>query len=163
MLSPVGWKELVAQSFSHCRAVLKSQVTLADHNESFRLFLYIDALDLLCSGTVTPIPSENLSKRHTVQRHQPLCFLSGHFSKTQHRWFTLEKVAYAFIATVGRMHWLLSITDGLDLYTHSHNLVFFSVHLLLFLIVLQLLCVRVLSLDYSLEYILLHLCAYQGC
>lgn len=57
------------------------------------------------------------------QRHQPLGFLSGHFSDSSLRLSAIEKEAYAIMATIERMHWLPASSRGFDLYT-DHNLVF---------------------------------------
>lgn len=39
-------------------------------------------------------------------------------------WSTLEKEAFAILATVDRMHWLPATSNGFDRYTEHHKLVF---------------------------------------
>lgn len=73
---------------------------------------------------VTQVPVVDLSTPHAKQRHQPIWFLSGSFTSSSFRWSTLEKEASVIMSTVERMHWLLAIPDGFDLFTDQHNLIF---------------------------------------
>ena len=73
---------------------------------------------------ITQVPYTELSKPHVDQRHEPLAFLSGHFTGSQLGWSTLEKEAFAVMATTDRMHWILATPDGFDLYTDHQNLIF---------------------------------------
>lgn len=103
---------------------VEHQVTLAHRDANQRLCVYTDASDFLRSGIVTQVPPIDISKPYAKQRHQPLAFLSGHFSGPQIRWSILEKEAFAIMATTERMHWLLATPDGFDLYTDHQNLIF---------------------------------------
>lgn len=124
LLSTLDWGKTEQDAFDRCKAAVEQQVTLAHRDISRRLCVYTDASDLIWSGIVTQVPPEDLSLPHVDQRHQPLSFLSGHFTGPQLGWSTLEKEAFAIMATVERMHWLLATTDGFDLYTDHHNLIF---------------------------------------
>ena len=72
---------------------------------------------------ITQVPYTDLAKPHVDQRHEPLAFLSGHFTGSQLGWSTLEK-ALAVMATTDRMHWILATPDGFNLYTDHQNLIF---------------------------------------
>lgn len=123
-LSNIGWSSTEEDAFRDCQIALQNQVTLAHRDYSKRLCVFTDASDLVWSGIVTQIPPIDIPKAHMDQRHQPLAFLSGHFSGAQLGWSTLEKEAYAIMATIERMHWILATTDGFDLFTDHHNLIF---------------------------------------
>lgn len=73
---------------------------------------------------MTQVPRLDLALAHVDQRYEPLGYLSGRFNATQLGWSTLEKEAYAVMATIGRMRWLAATVDGFDLYTDHNNLVF---------------------------------------
>lgn len=123
-LIDVGWSNIEQTAFDSCKRALETQVTLAHHDVQKRLCVYTDACDTVWSGVITQVPYEDLSKDHADQRHDPLAFLSGHFTGSQLGWSTLEKEASAVMATTERMHWLLATPDGFDLYTDHHNLIF---------------------------------------
>lgn len=123
-LSDIGWSDSHESAFSDCKKALAHQVTLRHHDESLRLSVYTDASDTVWSGMITQVPWEDLGKPQADQRHGPLAFLSGRFNQTQLRWSVLEKEAYAALATLARMHWLVSTPSGFDLYTDHNNLIF---------------------------------------
>lgn len=122
MLSAAAWNEPEAESFTQCKAILQSQKTLAHCNDSLRLCVYTDASDLLWSSSVTQLPPKDRNKSHAVQRHQLLCFLSGHFSKVQPCGSALEKEAYTTMGTIERKHSTLSATAEFDLNTDHQNI-----------------------------------------
>lgn len=123
-LRNIGWGKAEDDAFENCKQALEHQTTLAHRNDSCRLCVYTDACDLVWSGIVTQVPPSDISKTHDDQRHQPLAFLSGRFTGPQLGWSTLEKEAFAIMATVDRMHWVLATPDGFDLFTDHHNLIF---------------------------------------
>lgn len=63
-------------------------------------------------------------KNHSARGLQTLSFHPGHFSGLQLDWYTLEKEACVILVTAGRLHWLLGISNGFDLYTDLSNLIF---------------------------------------
>lgn len=123
-LEALGWTEADARVFHHCKDALEKQVTLSHRDMKKRLCVYTDASDGFWSGMLTQVPHEDLSKKHQLQKHEPLAFLSGQFNKTQMGWSVLEKEAYAVMATLDRMHWLVANPDGFDLFTDHNNLIF---------------------------------------
>ena len=123
-LTTAGWSQVETDAFDSAKHALEHQVTLAHRDDTRRLCVYTDASDHLWSGMVTQVPPEDLRKPHVDQRHQPLCFLSGHFQGSSFGWSTLEKEASAIMSTIERMHWLLATPDGFDLHTDHHNLIF---------------------------------------
>jgi len=123
-LSDLGWSQTELEAFNNCKNAVAHQVTLSHPDPKKRLCVYTDASDYVWSGIVTQTPREDIHLDHVDQRHQPLSFLSGHFTGSELGWSILEKEAYAIMATVERMHWLLSTPSGFDLFTDHHNLIF---------------------------------------
>lgn len=123
-LSSSHWGQPESDAFDLCKQALENQVTLTHRDLSKRLCVFTDASELLWSGIVTQVPFGDLAKPFVDQRHAPLCFLSGQFTNAELRWATIEKEAYATMATVERMNWLLATTDGFDLFTDHKNLIF---------------------------------------
>jgi transposase InsO family protein len=123
-LDSVGWGPSEKQAFDDCRGALAHQVTLAHRDDAKRLCIFTDASDTAWSGILTQVPFHDTCKPFSEQNHVPLGFLSGRFSQTQLGWSTLEKEAYAVMATLTRMHWLASCPSGFDLFTDHNNLIF---------------------------------------
>eukprot|EP00178_Gracilaria_changii_P000257 TRINITY_DN1027_c0_g1_i1.p2 TRINITY_DN1027_c0_g1~~TRINITY_DN1027_c0_g1_i1.p2 ORF type:complete len:1106 (+),score=114.18 TRINITY_DN1027_c0_g1_i1:5972-9289(+) len=123
-LETLGWSETELNAFHNCKEALSRLVTLAHCDDRLRLCIYTDASDTNWSGIVTQVPYEDLSKPHKLQRHSRLSFCSGRFNSTQLEWSTLEKEAFAIMATVDRMHWLAATAAGFDLFTDHNNLIF---------------------------------------
>ena len=124
LLSSIGWSLAETMSFDACRKSLASQVTLAHRDEKKRLSIYTDASDFAWSGIATQVPLADLTLPAAEQRHEPLAFLSGRFNLTQLGWSTIEKEAFAAIATIERLHWIAATSAGFDLHTDHNNLVF---------------------------------------
>jgi len=123
-LSEVGWTDTHTSTFIACKDALAAQVKLSHRDASKRLCVFTDASDSVWSGVITQVPISDVNLPHSEKRHEPLAFLSGRFDATQLRWSTLEKEAYAIMATTERMHWILSDSAGFDIYTDHNNLVF---------------------------------------
>jgi len=123
-LADAGWTNSHTITFQACKEALAAQVKLAHRDFSKRLCVFTDASDSVWSGVITQIPLSDINLPHNEKRHQPLAFLSGKFDATQLRWSTLEKEAYAIMATTERMHWILSDSAGFDIFTDHNNLVF---------------------------------------
>lgn len=122
--SRFGWDSLASAAFNHFKRALQQQVTLAHKDASQLLCVYMDASDLIWSGVITQVSFSDVGKDHINLRHQPLFFLSGHCSGPQLGWSTLENEAYAIMASVERMHWLLATSDGFDLFIDHYSLIF---------------------------------------
>ena len=97
---------------------------MAHRDENLRLCIYTDASDIALSGIFTKVTHVDLAKPNKEQRHQPLPFLSGRFNTTKLGWSTIEKEAYAVLASLERLHWLAATPEGFDLYTDHENLIF---------------------------------------
>lgn len=123
-LDKLGWTSSLTQSFERCKTAIADRVTLAHRDESKRLCIYTDASDTHWSGIVTQVPLTDISLPHSDQAHDPLAFHSGVFSATQIGWSTVEKEAYAVLASIERSHWLAACPAGFDLYTDHNNLIF---------------------------------------
>lgn len=123
-LHDIGWTPALSDAFAACKDAIAARVTLAHRDESKRLCIYTDASDSHWSGIVTQVPIEDLSKPHAEQPHEPLAFHSGRFSATELGWSTLEKEAYAVLASVERSHWLAACPAGFDLFTDHNNIIF---------------------------------------
>ena len=123
-LDALGWNDQESLAFENCKKALANIVTLAHRDESQRLVVYTDASDTVWSGIITQVPPRDLNKPHAEQQHSPLAFCSGVFNATQLGWSVLEKEAFAILATLERMHWLVATSAGFDLYTDHNNLIF---------------------------------------
>ena len=110
--------------FENCKQALANQVTLLHRDRRKRPCVYTDASKTVWSGIVTQVPYSDLSQSHSQQRHDALAFLSGKFNSTQLGWSILEKEAFAVLATLKRMHWLVASLDGFDLQTDHNNLIY---------------------------------------
>lgn len=73
---------------------------------------------LCCPGSSVNIL--NFPKSYKDHLRTPLKFL-GHFFGSQLGLATLQKKAYAFIATVHRAHWVLAARAKFNLLTNYHN------------------------------------------
>ena len=124
LLKTVQWGHIEEECFEKCKQAVKSQVLLVHRDNTKRLCLFTDASDTGWAGILTQIPANQVGTDHEIQDHQPLAFLSGHFNETQLSWATVEKEAYAIIASCIRMHWLLATPEGFDIYTDHNNLIF---------------------------------------
>ena len=107
-MSQIGWSEHEEDAFQACKIALRERVVLAHRDHCKRICIYVDASDLSWAGIVWQIPFCDIHLPHSDQAHEPWSFLSRHFNATQSRWYTIEKGAYAIMATVERMHWLAS-------------------------------------------------------
>lgn len=123
-LDSLGWSPFQTSAFDACKHAISDRVTLAHRDEDKRLCVYTDASDSHWSGMITQVPNADLSLPHSEQRHEPLAFHSGRFDPTQMGWSTIEKEAYAVLASVERSHWLAACPAGFDLYTDHNNLIF---------------------------------------
>lgn len=65
-----------------------------------------------------------MNKPHADKRHESLAFLSERFGDRQLRWSILEKEAFAILASLHRMHWLVATPEGFDICTDNHNIIF---------------------------------------
>lgn len=124
LLENLGWTPSLTAVFEACKSAIVSRIKLVHCDDSKRLCIYTDASDTQWSGIVTQVPYSDLSLPHAEQRHEPLAFHSVRFSATKLSWSTIEKEAYAVLASVGQAHWLATCADGFDLYTDHNNLIF---------------------------------------
>lgn len=124
ILNNLGWHDELTTAFNNCKAAIIHRTTLAHRDNTKRLCLYTDASETHWSGIVTQVPHGQLNMQHAAQDHEPLAFHSGRFSGAQVSWSTIEKEAFAVLATTERSHWLASTPAGFDLYTDHNNLVF---------------------------------------
>lgn len=123
-LTTLAWGDAELTCFEKCKSALANQINLHHRDASKRLCVYTDSSDHVWSGIVTQVPFGDLALAHAEQRHEPLAFISGRFSDREYRWSILEKEAYAILATMDRMHWVLATPCGFDLFTDHNNLIF---------------------------------------
>lgn len=124
LLADVGWGQAEISAFANCKLALANRVKLAHRDSEKKLCFYADASDTHWAGITTQVPMADLHKPHSLKRHEPLSFLSGHFTDTQMRWSTFEKEAFGIMSTLDKMHWLASSADSFELYTDHNNLIF---------------------------------------
>lgn len=119
-----GWNETHAAAFYSCETALVSQVTLTYRDPSQRFCINTDACDDKCSGIATQIPSTDVDHPPSEQQNAPLAFLSGRCTVTKSSWAVLEKEVWAVVATLTRLHWLVSTPDVFDLFTDHNKIIF---------------------------------------
>lgn len=124
LLSQLGWSGKEDEAVYKFKKAVERQVILPHRDITIRICVYTDASELLWSGVVTQVLLADLNKAHGDQTHQPLTFLSGHFSGSQLGWSILDKEAFAIMVTTECLHWLLAKPSGFDLYTDHNNLIF---------------------------------------
>lgn len=120
----IGWNHKEKNAFELCKQAILHRTTLAHRDEAKRLCIYTNASNTHWAGIVTQVPYDQQSRPHAKQEHEPLAFHSGRFAKTQVGWSTLEKEAFAVMASIECSHWLSSSTDGYNLFTYHNNLIF---------------------------------------
>ncbi len=59
-----------------------------------------------------------------LHHNAQFAFLCGRFNDTQFRWSILEDEAFAILATVEKMHWILATAPGFVLFTDHKNQIF---------------------------------------
>lgn len=124
LLLELGWSQVERAFFLKCQKGLENQVTLAQQSSHIQLNVHTSTSAKFWSGVVTQVPREDILPPHSEQRHSPLAFKSEHFSGSQLVWSTLENEAFAIMATIYRMLWLLATLEGFDLYTDHRSLIF---------------------------------------
>lgn len=82
-LDNLGWAPELMAAFAACKSAIASRVTLANLNDSHRLFIYTRASDTYWSEIFTEVPHADMSLPHSEQWHEPLAFYSGRFSAVQ--------------------------------------------------------------------------------
>ena len=73
---------------------------------------------------VTQLPKGVLDLDVSVQRHEPLAFLSGTFNRSQKHWSVIEKEAFPIVEAVERLRHLLLRDEGFRLFTDHRNLIY---------------------------------------
>ena len=107
-----------------CKTLLAIQVNLAHQDPLQRLFVYTDASNLALEDIINQVPILYFYLPEKKQRHALLSFLSDRFDESLLAWSVLEKEEYVVMNSVDRMHWLVAIPAGFDLYTDRNNLIF---------------------------------------
>ena len=118
------WSSSHEDSFAKLQQALIHAVTLAHPDPTKLLCLFTDASDRQWSSVLTQVPAIDADELFGEQHHEPLSFLSGSFTGSAFRWSTAEKEAYAIVASVYRLDYLLLRPQGFDLYTDHRNLTF---------------------------------------
>lgn len=118
---PWGWT--YENSLIACNNSLQWLATLAHLDWKKRLCVCSDISVFSWSELVTHIPIRDRPQPFVHQQHEPISLLFGHSQNGGMRWSTLEREAYAIMATVERMHWMIANSRGFDLFTVQNNLV----------------------------------------
>jgi RNase H-like domain found in reverse transcriptase len=103
----VGWTAHHADVLAACKESLLHTATLAHPSPDLRLCLYTDASQDYWSSMATQVPPADLELPRSEQRHEPLAFLSGSFTRAIRRWAIIEKEAYEIVVSCERLDWLL--------------------------------------------------------
>jgi hypothetical protein len=123
-LADIGWLDAHARCFKQCQIALENLVTLAHPSTARRICMYTDASSLFWSSITTQVPPEDLDLPPAEQRHEPLAFLSGSFTRAMSRWSIVEKESFAILASCEILDWLLIRPEGFSLLTGHNNLIY---------------------------------------
>ena len=123
-LTSAGWGEEHDEAFANCKQLLINAVTLAHPDPQQVFCLFTDASNTSWGAILTQIPEEDLDLPVHEQRHTPLQFLGGRFTKTERHWHVLEREAYALVTSCVRLEHLLLREKGFRLFTDHRNLLF---------------------------------------
>lgn len=123
-ISFIEWGSVEEFSFYSCKRALNIQIPFAQRNTSLCLFVYTDVSNIVWSRFLTQPTHGDLPKPHENQQQSVLAVLCNHFPSSQLRWSKLSKKAYAIKVKVDRMHWVLTTSTYLDLFTDRYNLEF---------------------------------------
>jgi len=94
-LKSLSWGTKHTEAFHKLQDSLKSTVCLAYPDPEKTVCLYTDASELHWSAIVTQADAAELRKDIEEQKHAPLAFIGSSFSKTEMKWSTFEKEAFA--------------------------------------------------------------------
>jgi RNase H-like domain found in reverse transcriptase/Reverse transcriptase (RNA-dependent DNA polymerase)/Integrase core domain/Integrase zinc binding domain len=123
-LSEGGWNDAHRVAFHNLNAAIAHSVTLAYPDQAKTLCVFTDASDLHWSGVITQCDDKEFDKPFLEQNHQPLAFISGHFSGSQLRWPTVEQEAFAIKETILRGAQFLQHSRPFIVHTDHRNLRF---------------------------------------
>lgn len=90
-LNTLAWGSEEEDAYKACQLALENQVTLSHVDYQKRIYVFIDESDLLWAGVITQVPVSDLSFTVAEQHHEPLAFLSGHFTDSELRGLLLKK------------------------------------------------------------------------
>lgn len=124
LLKKTSWSAKHVATFEMVRRALEHAVTLAHPDSTKLLCLFTDASDTHWASVLAQIPPQDLDELVHQQRHLPLAFLSSSFKGSSARWSTAEKEAYAIVASVTRLDYILLRPEGFHLFTDHKNLVY---------------------------------------
>lgn len=108
-------------TFKHA---LQLHITLAHPDIESHLLMYTDAGDNLWLGVLTKIPFKYPSRCRFQQSHEPLTFITVHFTGLQMGWYIMHVEAVAVIETAYCPYWLLATPVWVYFYTIHHNFYF---------------------------------------
>ena len=98
-LSELSWGPEHFDIFHSFQVQLKKAITLSHRDTNKATCIYTDASDLHWSAVVTQCDPTELEKDVSEQNHRPLAFLSSSFKKSELKWSTFEKEAFAIYQT----------------------------------------------------------------
>lgn len=123
MLVDLCWTINDMQYFPNCKLAVEIRLPLKHCDRKKQLTISTDASDSVWYVVSTQIPPVSKTKTHAKKALKPLPFLSGHFRNSQSRWLTVEKEAFPIMAKVEHIHHILTMPQGLNLYTDHANVV----------------------------------------
>lgn len=122
LLDSVGWTSEHDTALANIKQALLRMVTLAHPKADWEVCLFADASQTHFGSVVTQIPPEDVGLPLDQQRHQPLAFMSGSFTGAMARWSTIDKEAFAIVASCKRFLYLLLRPRGFRIFTDHRNL-----------------------------------------
>jgi hypothetical protein len=116
LLSTCEWTAEHDRCYSACKEMLMNAVRLAHPDPQQVLCLFTDASEHSWGAILTQVPEKDLCLPVDQQRHTPLNFLSGRFTKTQLNWSIIEKEGFALVESCMRLEYLLLNEKGFKIF-----------------------------------------------
>lgn len=123
-LSDLAWGPEHETAFLDLQTQIRQSVKLSHRKQGWDVCVFTDASELFWSGVITQCRKGDLDKDTENQRHEPLAFLGSVFSKTEQRWTTFEKEAFAIFQSFKKMDYLLLVEENTHVFTDHRNLLF---------------------------------------
>ena len=123
-LSELPWGTAHDEAFNDLQESLRNSVKLSYSDPDKTICVHTDASDRYWTGIVTQVDHSELDKKPHDQRHQPLGFVGGEFTKAEVNWSTFEKEGFAIFKTFEKLDYLLLGEQPVHVFTDHRNLLY---------------------------------------
>jgi transposase InsO family protein len=125
-LVDAGWTATTTATYRGVQAALMESVRLSHVDSAQQLCMFTDASDKFWAGILTQVPHVDMDRPLAEQRHQLLACGSGRFRGATLRYSTVEKEAWAIIAMLDRVYYMVSGFEVICFTDHRNLIVILS-------------------------------------